>query len=198
MEREAQRAGEADGAQRAQPVLREARLRVAHRPQHAPGEVLRSPERIAQPGEPRLQRVPGHRVDREIPARQVALDVAEEGHRAGSSAILVRALAAERGHLDLVLAEGVAGEHSDGPVRKPGRRGAREEALHLFGQGVGRHVEVLGRGRLGLAGREGPGEAEQVAHRSPCEERLLAAPAQRPQHLEDGCGHERRVGRGRH
>ena len=178
VERESQRGGEADRAERAQAVLAKARQRIAHRAEPPVLEIAHAAERIAQVvGE----RIPGDGIDGEVAAGEVALDLAEEGHRGGPAPVEVGAFAAEGGHFDVVG----PGEHRDGAVGDAGRRGAREEALHFLGERVGRDIEVLRRSRF-LAERG----AHDVPHRAAGDESLLPGGAQAPQHEDDVLGNE--------
>jgi len=76
VDREAERGSESHRSQRPQPVLAEARQGIADRAEPAPPEVLGTRERIPQHAG---DRVPGDRVHREVAARQISLDVGEEG-----------------------------------------------------------------------------------------------------------------------
>ena len=164
LQRQPQRAGESHRPQRAQPVLAEAGERIAHGAQPAAPQVLGTGERIAQHAR---DRIPGDGVHREVAPRQVSVDVAEERHRAGAAAVEIGPLAAEGGHLDLVL----RGQDRHGPVLHSRRNDAREELHHLLRQRIGRDVEIVRR----LS-------TQQVAHRAPGNPRLLSCRAQRAQH----------------
>jgi hypothetical protein len=76
----------------------------------------------------------------------------------------------------------------------PGRDRAREQLHHLFGQRIGRDVEVRGPAlarvrRIDLPQRE----PRQIAHRTASEKRLLAGAAQGPQHAEHQLRHARAI-----
>ena len=92
--------GEADGAHRAQPVLREAFARIADRAEHAPAQVVAAAERIPELARERIE---GERVDREVAAGEILGEVAVEGDRLRAAAVDVLPLPAEGGHLDLRL-----------------------------------------------------------------------------------------------
>jgi hypothetical protein len=88
--------GEPRGTEHAQRVVRERRLGIPRRIQAPSGEIAHAPERIHERS---LRQPQGHRVDREVAARQVRLDVARERHRRFAVLLGVHLLA-KRGDLE--------------------------------------------------------------------------------------------------
>ena len=100
LDREVVSAGEADRAQRAQPILAHPLLGVAHRAHEPPLDVVASAERIAQLA--RLRAI-GDRVDREVAAREILVEARAELHD-GMSPVRLHVAAEGR---DLVMDPGV-------------------------------------------------------------------------------------------
>ena len=128
------------GAQHPQGVVGERHLRLERRVERLRGEVLHAAERIDE----RAVRQPhGHRVDREVPPREVGLDVLRERHRGLAMLLRVDLLAERRDleeaavlarahrpepHADVVAIVGPALQHPGRLVRLRRRRLAGAEA----------------------------------------------------------------------
>ena len=129
-------------------------------------EVLDSVERIDQYQAGQAER---HRVDGEIPAREVGLDIVTEPDL-GLAGVGQVGLRPVRG--DLETATGVLEPNGPEPLSLgPHRlREVRDERLDLVGGGIRGEIDVHVRIRFDAAGP--PGDA--VAHRTPDEKYLLA------------------------
>jgi hypothetical protein len=111
-------------------------VRIPDRAQDAPLQIGAAAERVAELA---LQRVPGKRVDREIPPGEILVERdAEPDLRVPPVRGDVRA---ERRHLDRLARL----QDSDRAVFDPDRVGPGEDLAYAFGESVGRDVPVSGR-----------------------------------------------------
>lgn len=124
---EAEHRGEAQSAQHAQRVLVKALRRGAHTADHACGEIRLPSKQIHQSA----LRVICHRIDGEVAARKVLFQCTREGDRRRMAMILVDAVCAEGGDLQ-IHATAVQGLCA---VLEPGldQRPAAEGGSDLFG-----------------------------------------------------------------
>src|SRR5439155_11522016 len=130
---------EAHHAQHAEAVLVEALVRLADRTQQARVEVALSPERVHELARRAvLAGPPGHRVHREVAAREVVVQRVRERDVIGTAVVGVTGLGAVGRDLDLVLAR----PHHDRAEAIRVER-TREKLLDLLWRRVGRDIPVL-------------------------------------------------------
>ena len=131
-----ERRHEARGAQHAQAVLGEAGGGIPHGPQDLLLEIREAAERVDQAVGEHVVR---DGVDGEIAARQVVLDVVDEVHGVGASAVRVGRLPAQRRHLIGAAVE----QHRHRAVLDARRNHAAKEPHDLFRSRAGRDVPVV-------------------------------------------------------
>src|SRR5437870_1783201 len=154
---------EAHGAQHPERVLVEALVRFADRTQQSRVEVALPPERVHEIARRAvLARPPGHRVHREVAAREIVAQRVGEGDVIGTEMVGVPGLGSVRRDLDLVLAR----PHHHGAEAVRVQR-ARKELLDLVRRRVGRDIPVL---RIDTADR--------IAHASTDHVRVVAGRGQ--------------------
>ena len=162
---EAEHRGEAQRPQNAQRVLAEAGVRHADAADHARAQVGLPAEVIGKP----VVGMPRHRVDREVPPREIVAQLVCKAHAVRMAVVGVAAVDAVGRDLDGLPVQ----QHRDGAVLEPGGDHAlrREDLAHLLGQGAGGQVEVLRR------------YAQQhITHAAADEPSLIARVVQPPQH----------------
>ncbi len=131
---------EPDGAEEAELVLAEPGRGVADGAEDAVAEVGLTPDVVDHLAGGRIEE---HTIDREVAPRGVDLGRAEDD-RLGMTAVDIRPIAPEGGHLHLLI--GLRAAHPDHPKRDPHGDGPVPEHVHdLLGAGVGGHVVVAGR-----------------------------------------------------
>ena len=170
---------EANRAEGPESIFVEALEGIADAAHEALGEILLASEGIDEVAPHRIE---GHRVEREVAAAQVRFDLGVKVDLGGAAAIEVGALGAEGRDLEALAALA----DRDRPVLDAGRDRLREHALHLFGAGAGRDVEVLRRRT-----------AEEIAHAPTDEEGLVTRGLEAFDHLERRGGERGRGQRGR-
>ena len=151
--------GEADRAQKPQPVFRETLRRVANRP-HEPGaEVLAAADEINHGV---VRRIEEHAVNREIAAARVFFR-RREVHFCRVPAVEISAVGPESRDLELQV---IFQNDYDAEMRA-NRVGAAENLLHLGGVRVGRDIDIF----RNLT-------ADEIAHAAACEVGGVAGCAQ--------------------
>ena len=153
----AEAGGKPHRPQHAQLVFREAKLRIANRPNHSRSQVFPSPNKVQDLSAYRIEQ---HAVDGEIAARDILPRVSAEPHLIGMPPVRIADVAAKGSHFDRRglrrLARSLGHRHQHNSKLRSHRIRFREDTHHLLGGGVGHDIPVLG---LPLE--------QQVAHASP-------------------------------
>jgi hypothetical protein len=155
IDREAEARREPHGAQHAQPILGDARARVADGPDGAGGEIGAATDEVDDlVGE----RIPVERIDGEVAALRVLLGRAEV-HGDGPATVDVGVVGAKRRHLDPLVPQ--QDEHH--AELHAHRDGAREERAHDLGRRARRHVVICRRAAEQPIANAAAGEVGRMA-----------------------------------
>ena len=177
---ELERRGESDGADHPQRILLEPGRRIADGAQDAGARIEGSAVRIDQRGRLARAPAPGHRVDREVAARQVGFDRIAELDPMRTAEVGVVVVGPEGRDLE-VLAVAPDGDRPELVLVD----GVREERDDLLGQCFRGEVPV---------GRDAP--EDDIAQRTADHVCRVTGPPDRPQQVVDG-SRDRCLDRGR-
>ena len=177
---ELERRGESDGADHPQRVLLEPGRRIADGAQDAGSRIERPAVRVDQRGRLARAPAPGHRVDREVAARQVGFDRIAELDPMGTPEVGVVVVGPEGRDLEM-LAVAPDGDRPELVLVD----GVGEELDDLLGQCLRGEVPV---------GRDAP--EDDVAQRTADDVRRVTGPPDRRQQVVDG-SRDRCLDRGR-